>query len=425
MSVNRSQAPAYHIPEQINLTPPEYRTLTNGIPLYYMPSPNILAVKVEVIFPVHYSEIILKNPLLPSFMLHMLLEGTSDLKSEALDDFFDFHGSEVDVVSGFERQGLSLLTTQKHLKEVLPVFRTLFTAAEFPEKSLVKKKSQKKLSISIQKEQTSARANQLIRSSLFGKDHPFGFQATADDVDAISREDLQYYYKNGFLSKPQLFVTGNLSDSDLISLGEYFEDLPLIPEKIDFFPISRTRQSRQIEKKPDALQSSIRIGKWMVPLSHPDYMALSVFNTLLGGYFGSRLIKNIREEKGYTYGINSFLGSLNGSNYWIVAADVKGGHGEEVIQEVYKEILRLKQDPVPDEEIEIIRNYLAGNLLANFSSPFDLMSHFQRVHFEGLDFSFYARQLAFIKSFEEKDLVVMADKYFDSEGMQEVITGMV
>ncbi|MBD3628120.1 pitrilysin family protein [Cyclobacterium sp.] len=425
MKVNRSQAPGYQIPDQITLTPPEYRTLSNGIPVYFMPSPNILAVKIEVIFPVQYTEAVLNKPLLPFFMLHMILEGTKDLKSDALDDFFDFHGSEAEVVSGYERQGLSLLTTQKHLTAVLPVFRTLFTAATFPEKSLVKKKSQKKLSIGIQKEQTSARANQLIRSGLFGKDHPFGHQATENDVDAINREDLIDYYKNGFLSSPQLFVTGNLSDMELQAVAESFDNLPLIAEKMDFFPISPVTQSRQIEHKPEALQSSIRIGKWMVPLSHPDYLALSVFNTLLGGYFGSRLIKNIREEKGYTYGINSFLGSLNGSNYWMVAADVKGGYGEEVIQEVYKEIQRLKQEPVPEEEIEIIRNYLAGNLLANFSSPFDLMSHFQQVHFQGLDFSFYTRQLDFIRKFEEKDLVEKADKYFGLEGMQEVITGMV
>lgn len=425
MIVNRSQAPSYHIPDQINLTPPEYRTLSNGIPLYYMPSPNISAVKIEVIFPVQYTKMVLEKPLLPFFMLHMILEGTRDLKSEALDDFFDFHGSEVEVVSGYERQGLSLLTTQKHLKDVLPVFRSLFTAADFPEKSLVKKKSQKKLSIGIQKEQTSARANQLIRSCLFGKVHPFGYQATENDVDAINREDLLDYYENGFLFEPQLFVTGNLSDSALQAFADSFNDLPLIAAKKNFFPVSPARQSRQVEHKPEALQSSIRIGKWMVPLSHPDYLALSVFNTLLGGYFGSRLIKNIREEKGYTYGINSFLGSLNGSNYWMVAADVKGGFGEEVIQEVYKEIGRLKQEPVPEEEIEIIRNYLAGNLLANFSSPFDLMSHFQQVHFQGLDFSFYTRQLEYIKHFEEKDLVAIADTYFGFEGMQEVITGMI
>ncbi|SHN22111.1 Predicted Zn-dependent peptidase [Cyclobacterium lianum] len=425
MRVNRSEAPAFRIPDQINLMPPEHRTLAGGIPLYYMPSPSIEAVKIELIFPVHYSKAVLEKPLLPFFMLHMVLEGTTELPSEALDDFFDFHGSEVEVISGYERQGLSLLTTRKHLEKVLPVFRSLFTSATFPEKSLARKKSQKKLSIGIQREQTSARANQLIRAALAGKSHPFGYQATENDVDAISREDLLEYYSFGFLSRPQLFVTGNLPEDSISTIAKSFEDLPLIVPKNDYFPVSRTARHREVEKKDGALQSSIRMGKWMVPMAHPDFPALSVFNTFLGGYFGSRLIKNIREEKGYTYGINSFLSNLYGSNYWMVAAEVKGGHGAEVIEEVYREIELLTRKPIPEEEIEIVRNYLSGALLANFSSPFDLMGHFQQVHFQGLDLSHFSRQLDFIKNFEEKDLKATAGKYFEAGEMQEIIAGMV
>ncbi|WP_162343077.1 M16 family metallopeptidase [Cyclobacterium salsum] len=425
MSIDRSQAPPFQIPDQINLTPPECRHLIGGTRLYYIPSPTIAAVKLEVIFPVHFQEKKAFNPLVPFFMLHMLSEGTKNLPSEALDDFFDFHGSEVEVISGYERQGLSLLTTKKHLAKVLPVFRSLFTEAVFPEKNLKKRKSQKKLSISIQNEQTSSRANQLIRSGLFGEQHPFGFQATEADVDAISREQLVSYYQTEFLTQPHLFVTGHLSEAELSLLENYFEDLPLISGKNTSPPLASPTTGRQAEAKANALQSSIRIGKWMVPLTHPDYLPLSLFNTVLGGYFGSRLIRNIREEKGYTYGINSFLGNLNGGSYWMVAADVKGGYGDEVIREVYKEIQRLITDPIPGEELEKIKNYLAGNLLAKFSSPFDLMSHFQHVYFEGLDFSFYARKLAFIKDFDGTQLQEMGENYFSPESMQEVIVGQL
>ncbi|MDO6436425.1 pitrilysin family protein [Cyclobacterium sp. 1_MG-2023] len=423
MSIDRSLAPPYSIPEKIHLTPPEKRVLPNGTPIYYIPFPNIDAIKIEVVFPINNSKDQHSKPLQPFFMLYMLLEGTKTMNSEKLDDFFDFHASEVDIISGYERQGLSLLTTKKHLLEVLPVFRSLFTEAVFPEKELNKRKSQKKLSISIKNEQTSARANQLIRKSLFEKDHPFGYQVTEDDVDEVQQNDLIEYYEKDFLLSPQIFLTGQLSDKDLNQIELLFSDLPLSPKTPHLLPTGVVQSSKLLEKKPEALQSSIRIAKWMIPKSHPDYPALSVLNTLLGGYFGSRLIKNIREEKGYTYGINSFLGELNGNEYWMTVADVKGGYGEAVIQEVYKEIERLKTEPVPAGELEIIKNYLAGSILANFSSPFDQMSHFQHVHFQGLNFDYYTRHLDYIKNFDGRDIMTMANRYFNEKEMLEVIVG--
>ncbi|WP_375585889.1 M16 family metallopeptidase [Cyclobacterium xiamenense] len=426
MSIDRSQAPPFVLPDEIDLKPPECRLLPGGMRLYYNPSPTIDAVKVEVLFPVHFQTDQPYNPLVSFFTLHMLPEGTRALPSDQLDDFFDFHGSEVEILSGFERHGLGLVTTKKHLKNVLPVFRSLFTDAVFPEKHFLKRKSQKKLSLSIQQEQTGARANQLIRAGLFGKEHPFGRHPSEEDVDAVSREQLIAYYQNGFLTVPQLFVTGDLSEGELLFLEEQFASLPCRKDPPLPPPaFNADSASRQTEVKPKAVQSSIRMGKWMIPMAHPDYQTLSFFNTVLGGYFGSRLIRNIREEKGYTYGINSFLGNVNGGGYWMVSADVKGGFGDEVIREVYKEIQRLIADPIPPDELEIVKNYLAGTLLSGFSNPFDLMSHFQRVHFEGLDFSVFTQQLAFIKDFDGDRLREIGSAYFSPSTMQEVIVGQL
>jgi predicted Zn-dependent peptidase len=263
----------------------------------------------------------------------------------------------------------------------------------------------------------------LIRKCLFEKDHPFGYQVTEDDVDVVHRNDLIAYYEKEFLRSAQIFLTGQLSEKDLNQIGLLFSDLPVSPKTPQLIPTGFIQPSKLLEQKPDAIQSSIRIAKWMIPKSHPDYSALSVLNTLLGGYFGSRLIKNIREEKGYTYGINSFLGELNGNEYWMTVADVKGGYGKAVIQEVYKEIERLKTEPVPAGELEIIKNYLAGSIIANFSSPFDQMSHFQHVHYQGLDFDYYTHHLDYIKNFEGSDIMAMAKKYFNEKEMLEVIVG--
>ena len=142
--VDRSIPPEFKIPEQVALTQPIKRTLKNGVPLYFISTPQLDVVKVEVIMPNNHPEFSPVRGLLPFFTLNMLLEGTHDQSADELDDFFDYYATEVEIVTGYEQQGLSLLTTKKHFREVLPVFRSLFTDAAFPEKELAKRKSQKK-----------------------------------------------------------------------------------------------------------------------------------------------------------------------------------------------------------------------------------------------------------------------------------------
>ncbi len=423
MILDRSQAPPFNVPEKINIIPPIERRLRNGIPLYFIPSPEIEAIKIEMIFPIDHNIVPIDKTLVPFFMLHMLLEGTKTMRSEELDDFFDFHASEVEIMSGYESHGLGLLTTRKHFKSVLPVFRSLFTEAVFPEKELNKRKSQKKLSIAIQKEQTASRGNQLVRKMLFGEGHPFGYNVEEADIETIEKPDLLNFYQNHFLISPEIFVTGLLDEEALSEIEKDFNDLPY-DTSLSQVKVFNTRVEKRIsEIKPEALQSSIRLGKVLNKKPHPDNHGLVVFNTFLGGYFGSRLIKNIREEKGYTYGINSFMGSLKSNEYWMVLADVKAGFAESVFDEIYREIGRLSSELIPDDELEIVRNFMIGHLLAKFSSPFDLMNHFKKVHFHGMDYGFYQDQLQYIKNFDKREMVEIGEKYFQRDSIKEILVG--
>jgi zinc protease len=146
-------------------------------------------------------------------------------------------------------------------------------------------------------------------------------------------------------------------------------------------------------------------------------------NTILGGYFGSRLIKNIREDKGHTYGIYSSIGGLRHTDYWVVMADVIKEHGEAVIEEVYKEIDKLKYEPVSAHELEVVRNYMVGKLLSQFSSGFELIGRFKSIHQAGLDFGFYQQHLEYILSATPEDIMEVSNKYLLREKMVEVIVG--
>ncbi|KEO74649.1 M16 family metallopeptidase [Anditalea andensis] len=423
MALDRTTAPEFLIPENITLIPPIKRMLKNGVALYFIKTPQLDAVKMELVTEANKHLLQKEKALVPFFMMHMLLEGTKEMKSEVIDDFFDHYASEVDVISSFEQSGMSLLTTKKHFKNVLPVFRTLFTDAVFPEKELAKRKSQKELTISIQKTENGARANQLYRKGLFGTDHPYGFIADEDDVRNVSREDLVDFYDKFFMVNPEIFITGNLEENELDLVSNLFGNIPTLnlEDILPDFTISPEKRISELKEK--SVQSSIRLGKHLIPKDHKDYHALVLFNTILGGYFGSRLIKNIREDKGHTYGIHSSIGSLRLSDYWIVMADVQKGFADVVIEEVYKEIELLQNEPVGEDELETVRNYMIGHFMSNFSSPFDLINRFKNIHQAGMEYSFYQEQLDYIRTFKAEDIQYIAQTYFNRESIFEVVVG--
>ncbi|MBW3466298.1 M16 family metallopeptidase [Arthrospiribacter ruber] len=423
MSVDRTTAPAFQIPEQISFPSPSKRTLQNGVHLYFMSTPEISAVKLEINADSNRVTGLEEKKLVASFALHLLTEGTHTKNSDELDAFFDTFASEVEVISNFEHNGIGLLTTKKHFLKVLPVFRELMTEAVFPEKELAKRKSQKALSISIQREQNGNRASHLFRQQLFGASHPFGQISDEKDVAAIEKSDLEEFYKEKLWANPEVFLAGNLSDDEVEQVCQLLGTLPVINTLSGHTHFENISKSRLEERKESSLQSSLRIGCHLIPKTHPDYFGLWVFNVFLGGYFGSRLIKNIREEKGHTYGIYSSIGSLRNADYWVVMADVIKEHSEAVIEEIYLEIEKLALEPIPEEEIEIVRNYLIGNLLSNFSSSFDLISRFKSIHQAGLDFSFYEKQLDYIKTFKPEEIQAIGKKYLQRSNMVEVIVG--
>ncbi len=143
----------------------------------------------------------------------------------------------------------------------------------------------------------------------------------------------------------------------------------------------------------------------------------------MGGYFGSRLVKNIREDKGHTYGIHSSLAEIGDYNYWVISADVQKEHFKDCVQEIYKEISKLVENPVPEDEIEVVRNYLIGKMLAGFSSSFDLLDQFKAVHFSGLDLSFFEKKLLFLKQFTSADIQRIGKTYFSKPSFIEVVVG--
>ncbi|MDI1322138.1 MAG: pitrilysin family protein [Algoriphagus sp.] len=423
MTLDRSKAPDFRVPEDFELFPPTELLLKNGAKLFFIPTPDLAAVKIEVLGKGNRAFLPLVETLVPSFTLQMLQEGTTSKTSEEIANFFDFHASEVSPLLTYSHEGLSLLTTKKHLEEVIPVFLSLFTDSIFPQEYLEKKQSQRKLSIRLEKEKTASKASQLFRKALFGPGHPYGLESEEKHVDSVTKEKLKSYYSEMLWQDLEVFVSGDFEGNELENMCESLGVLPN-RTRVEESELPATDTIYQvIESRENAVQSSIRIGNWSISKTDPDFFALSVFNTILGGYFGSRLIKNIREDKGHTYGISSSLAEIGDSNYWVIGADVQKAFSQEVIAEIYHEIEKLVSEPIDEDELEVVRNYMIGQMLSRFSSSYDLMDRFRSVHHSGLDFNFYTKKLAFLKSFSAEEVTRVGEKYFKERPLIEVVVG--
>jgi predicted Zn-dependent peptidase len=176
-------------------------------------------------------------------------------------------------------------------------------------------------------------------------------------------------------------------------------------------------------EKQGAVQTATRIGSRTINKRHADYPGLKVLNTLLGGYFGSRLMKNLREDKGLTYSIHSSVSSLDLSGYKLISAEVDKSRSAQAVAEIYNEIRRLQQKPAGSREIEVVRNYMAGELLRLFDGPFAMAETFKAVWEFGLDSTYFTRLKDTIQSITPDEIMKLAGQYYDINDLYEVTAG--
>jgi predicted Zn-dependent peptidase len=306
----------------------------------------------------------------------------------------------------------------------MPYVADMIQMCIFPEQEF-----QKELEIEIQKnklnwEKTAYSASQLMRKKLYGDD-PYGRAATPESLALLNVSDLITFYKKTWASQtPSIFLSGKISNEEIkildATLGELAfnsKEQLLVPDPIFMEPCS-TKETRE-----DALQSSIRLGLKSITRKNKDYFKFSVLNTLLGGFFGSRLQKNIREEKGFTYGISSSLVPMYRSGYWAVGTDVKNENVAETISEVKKEMQILRDELVSEEELSLVKNYLMGSFTGELTQAFDIAEKVKIIELEGLDADYYDQFQDQIFSCTPNEIRDLANKYLDPSKLTEVVVG--
>jgi predicted Zn-dependent peptidase len=261
---------------------------------------------------------------------------------------------------------------------------------------------------------------------LFGNEHPYGHNVTEDDFDRLKREESFNFYKKNYTATGAVVIaSGNVTDTTLQLIQKHYGNLPgaVQEEPLPARPAPIAQRGEFLVEKQDALQSAIRIGKMLFTKSHPDYTGMLVLNTVFGGYFGSRLMSNIREDKGYTYGIGSAVVSFTHAGYFTISTEVGAEVTRDAIKEIYSELEKLQTELISESELSLVRNYMLGTFLRSIDGPFALADRFKGIYFHGLGYDYYERYMETIQTITPAELRNLANKYLKKEEMIELVVG--
>lgn len=422
--LNRYNPPPFQTLQKVNIPKAQSHTLPNGIRLHWLNAGDQPIVRIELIFQAgNWYE---PEKGVSYFTIKMMNEGTSRISARQINEYVDQFGAFLEFSHGQDRSNVTLYTVTKHLDKLLPLLKDIITDSVFPEKELRNLKNITAQTLKVNQEKTSYLAQTRFREILFGKNHPYGKNIYEEDIEHIQADVLKSFYKEKISFQPfDLVVAGAVNNQTLNLIRHTFEQISILPLTSNgkaAGKINRTLKEDLVEKA-DSLQSTIRMGRQLFTRSHPAYFKMLVLNEILGGYFGSRLMKNIREEKGLTYGISSNLATLQQDGYLVIGTDVKREFTSLTIDEIFKELHLLRTEQVGEEELETVKNYMAGSFAGSLGTPFALADHFKAIYFDGLSYDFYDHYIENILSTSAAELMDLANEYLTEEAMLVVVAG--
>ena len=425
MFMDRTIQPEIQPLKNFHIQTPVRTTLPNGIPLTVINAGEQEVVRMDVLFSGGRWQ--QSQKLQALFTNRMLREGTTKYTAATIAEKLDYYGSWLELSSSSEYAYITVYSLNKYLAKTLEVVESMIKEPLFPQKEL-----QTILDTNIQQylvntSKVDFLAHRSLLKSLYGEQHPCGKIVMEEDYYTITPEVLREFYERHYHSgNCSIFLSGKVTD-DIISRVTHIFGIPFGQYQLQMpkssFPFAAIPEKRIFTEREDAMQSAVKMGCTTITREHPDYPKLRVLMTLFGGYFGSRLMSNIREDKGYTYGISAGVVFYPDSGLLIVSTETDNEYVEPLIQEVYHEIDRLHLDPVSAEELRIVRNYMLGEMCRSYESPFSLSDAWIFIATSGLKDDYFARSLQAVNEITPAEIQDLAQRYLCKETLKEVIAG--
>ena len=397
--------------------------LDNKVPVYAMNAGAQDVVMVEWVFDAgNWYD---KLPMVAATTNFLIKNGTTSKSAYQINDFFEFHGAYLNRSCYNETASITLHCLSKHLETLLPVVREIIETSIFPAEELAIYIQNQKQRLSVNLQKCDFIANRLIDEYLFGINHPYGTYSNAEHYDALNTDLLKAFYKQYYLNGScKIFVAGKMPTGYESMLNKAFGTLPLhadTPVVVEHPIVTAAQKKVEIINDENGVQGAIRMARPFPNRHHPDFQKAHVLNTLFGGFFGSRLMSNIREDKGYTYGIHSYFQNHVHASAWMISTEAGRDVCAATIAEVLKEMELLRNELVDMEELNLVRNYMIGSLLGDLDGPFQLIGRWKNYVLNGLDENYFYKSIETIKSVTPQELQRLANTYLQPDDFYELV----
>lgn len=419
--LNRSVPPPSFSVDYVDLLEAQAFLLDNGVKGHYLSAGDLPVMRLELVIKAgkRYEAF----PGVSFFAGKMLLEGTATRSSRNISDFFDGLGAFIEVVPGYDFITITIHHLKKHLETMLPVIAELLYQPLYgnDELSNLKRIKHQKLQVNLQR--NNFVASRKFRELLFGRQHPYGRNLEFENIEKLQREDILDHWRKYMEGQYEIIVSGQVSTRELALINRYLGPLKVAETIETKIPLGVFTPQEVLIEKEDSLQSTIRMGMPTIDRKHKDYFKVLVANEILGGYFGSRLMRNLREDKGYTYGIHSVISHLLHGTMFIIGTEVKKDFRAQTIYEIRQEIKAMQRQLLDKEELRTVTSYMAGKFASEVDSAFALADKFKTIYFNGLGYDYYKEYYRNLKEIDNTTILEISRKYFPLEKMGQVVVG--
>lgn len=366
------------------------------------------------------------KPLVAIFTQQMLNKGTLSKSSFEVSERMDYFGAYSAFGTGMHFGVAHFYLLNKYLDRLIPLIGEIINAPSFPENELQILVENQRQNYLINKNKVAYVAAREFDKALFGKGHPYGNKAELSDFDKVTIDDIKAYFKNVTKSNSlQIVISGKIPDNIIQLLDEHvaINNDQKTPYTISFGELPEVKKLTVHKQVKDAVQSGIKAGFKTITRTHPDYFKLKILNTVLGGYFGSRLMQNIREEKGYTYGIHSALVPYHKTAMLAISTETANEYRDDVCKEIDFEIQRLMTEPIDDEELTKVKNYMFNDLLRSMDQAFSYGDVYQSLLEFEMTPEYLVNSVNVLRDISSKELQQVANCYLHPSEMIYSIAG--
>ena len=419
MSVSRKLFPKNSPIVNFEINTPEQFILKSGIPVFFYNYNYLKLVKFTILNNFNPFE---NDPCVNYFVKKMLLEGCEKHNHTEIADIIDFYGADINITATTDANIISFTVLREYFNDIFNLLCEILKELLFNEDRLEYIKDKKIQELKIENTKNKTIAYKTFKKELFGNRN-YGYSLNEEDIKKVTTCNLKSHYSQFWLNNTQIFITGDIDEKLLKDIDKNIPD-SLNFSNDNFFnnKIESVISSKIINiNKQDSEQVSMCLGHALP--NNEDSKKLWCTVAFLGGYFGSRLMKNIRERNGYTYGISAQIVNYRYVKYLLIKTSAKKEFKEAIIEEIRKEITLLQNEKISEEELNGFKQYFLGNMLATFSNVFSDMVHSVTVKMLNFEEDYYQKLFETIKNISGEEINHIAKKYLNPEKFVQVFIG--